>query len=122
MMARVSDRSGKVKYSFVVWMALIASGVFCGYQYGSVYFRKYQIEEMVQRELSYAGQRTDQAIRERVANEIAGMRLPPAARGFHLTRASSPRALQFSVNYVDRVNLVFTEKQVAVSVRVGRVF
>jgi hypothetical protein len=117
-----SDRSGKVKLGVLIWIIVIASVVYCGIQFGGVYMRKYKLEETVDRELSFAGQRVDDTIRERLRDYIAAMHLPPAASRFQFSRVERPRALQFSVSYVDTVDLIFTKKPLRVSINTRRPF
>lgn len=119
----VRNRSGKVKVGTLIWLIVIAIPVYFAIQFGGVYIRKYKLEDVVNQELSYAGQRADDAIRQRLVAEIAAMDLPPAAASrLQFSRVESPRALQLSISYVETINLLFTKKPLRVSLQKRRPF
>jgi hypothetical protein len=118
----VNDRSGKVKLVALIWLIAIGIVLYLGIQFGGVYMRKYKLEETVDRELGFAGQRVDDTIRQRLTEYIAAMHLPPAASRFQFARVDGPRALQFSVSYVETVNLIFTKKDLRISINRRRPF
>lgn len=117
-----SDRSGKIKVTTAILLLVVAHLVFFGFQYGAVYFRKYRLQSAMNEELSYAGQRVDASIRQRLAEDIERLNLPPAARSFQFARVGNPRALQVSISYVETVNLLYTKKRMRVTVQTRRPF
>jgi hypothetical protein len=119
---RANNRSGKVKLAALMWVIVLAIVSYYGIQIGGVYWRKYKLEETVDRELSFAGQRADETIQKRLADYIGGMHLPPEASRFRFARVNGPRALLFSVSYVETVNLIFTKKEFRVSMNTRRPF
>ncbi len=119
---RANDRSGKVKLATLIWVVVVGIVAYYGIQIGNVYWRKYKLEETVDRELSFAGQIADGTIRQRLTQDIAGMHLPPAASRFQFARVTGPRALRFTVSYVDTVNLIFTKRPFRVSINTRRTF
>lgn len=76
------DRSGRVKVTVLIWLLVIGSLLYCGIEFGGIYLRKFKLESIVAEELSSGGQRSDESIRQRVLDRIAGMNLPASARNF----------------------------------------
>lgn len=116
------DRSGRVKLTVVIWLIVIGSAVYTGIAFGAVYFHKFQLADAVTQELSFAGQRADASIRQRILDRITAMGLPAEARNFQFARTGSPQALQVSISYTETVNLVFTEQPIRVNIQARRTF
>ena len=114
--------SGRIKLSTAFWLLLLAAGVYTGLAFGAVYWHKYQVTDIMQRELGFAGQRTNEAIRERLVLEIAELNLPRQAQQVRLVQTSSPRALVATTTYVDTVNLLVTKRAQRVTVEARRIY
>jgi hypothetical protein len=121
-MSVVRDRSGKIKVSTLVWLIIVIVAVYYAFAFGGVWWRNYKLEEVVEQQLSYAGQSADDAIRQSVLDEIAAMDLPREGFAFYFRRVTQPRALEVRVAYVETVNLVFTKKKMPMSVQIRRPF
>ena len=120
--SRLKGGSGKVRLATLVWLIVLAALGYCGFEFGGVYWRKYRLEETVTRDLSSAGQLTDDGIRRIVMEHIAAMHLPLTAGSVRFARTDAPRALRVSISYVETVNLLFTEKKLPISVEFERTF
>ncbi|MFC1639970.1 hypothetical protein ACFL3B_04310 [Gemmatimonadota bacterium] len=120
--SRLKGRSGKVKPTMLLWIIVFGAVGYCGFVFGAVYWRKYQLESALGRDLSSAGQVADETIRQRVMQHVSAMNLPIRANGFRFTRTNAPRALRVEISYVETVNLVFTEIRIPVSVDFERPF
>jgi hypothetical protein len=105
-----------------VWLIVLAALGYYGFEFGGVYWRKYRLEEKVTRDLSSAGQIADETIRQTVLEHIAAMHLPLTSRSVRFARTDAPRALRVSISYEETVNLLFTKKQIPVSVEFERSF
>ncbi len=116
------DRSGKVKIGLLLWLIVLAAVGYYGFQFGGMYWRRYELEEAVKQRLGYAGQLTSEGIHQQLLNDIAGMNLPPEARNVRLVETRRPRALQVSISYTETVNLLFTTKSFPMSIRIRRTF
>lgn len=116
------DRSGKLRIGLLLWLAILAAVGYVGLEIGGVYWRRFRLEEHVKQQLAYAGQLTNEAIRQRVLSDVASMRLPPEARNVHVVETERPRALQVSIAYVETANLLFTSRRFPVSIRLRRTF
>ena len=119
---RLKGRSGKVRLTLLLWLIVLAAAVYCGLEFGGVYWRKYRLEETLGRDLSSAGQVADETIHQRVLEHIAGMHLPLTSGSVRFARTDAPRALRVSISYVETVNLFFTEIRMPVSVDFERPF
>ncbi len=116
------DRSGKLKKGLLLWLIALTAVCYFGVEIGGVYWRRYKLEETVKQELGFAGQRTDQAIHQRLLDEVAAMDLPTTAQYVRFFRTDRPRALNVSISYVETVNLLFTTMKFPVSIEVRRRF
>ena len=114
------NQFGRVKIKLLLLVLILVGAVYCGVEIGGVYFRKYQLEEAVNRELSFVGQRTQEGIREYILGEIRGMNLPAEAQRFSLVRDEALHELRFTVAYTETVNLLVTTREIAVSLSVSR--
>lgn len=111
---------GGVKTKILVVILVLAAVAYYGTEVGSVYWRKYSLGDSVQQELAFVGQRSDEGIRQHIAQDIADMKLPPEARRFRFARNPQTRSLEFSVSYTETVNLLFTTKEIPLTVSVRR--
>ena len=116
------DRLGKVKIGLLLWLIVLAAVGYYGIEIGGVYWRRFKLEEAVVQKLGFAGQLTDEGIHQQLVDEIAGMGLPQEARRVRLVRTPPPRALHVSISYVETVDLLFTTKQIPISVDIRRSF
>ena len=114
-MSLVHDRTGKVKFATLVLLVLLVAGVYSGVAFGGVYWRRYRLGDTIESQLSYVGQLADESIREQIVQKIGNMNLPPAASRVRMTHPS-PRILQVTVAYTETVNLLFTTKDIPVSI------
>jgi hypothetical protein len=117
-----NNRSGRISLSFLFLALVVAAGLYYGIEYGSVYIRHWKFEDAVKQHVSFAGQLTDEAIRQKVLDDAVGMELPPQARNVRLVRTQSPRVLQVSIAYSDSLNLLFAKKEVSFTIDVRREF
>ena len=92
-----------------------------GFAFGRVYYRRYAITDKVDGQLAYAGQLADETIEKQLKDQIAALHLPPAASRFRITR-SGARTLQVKIAYTDTVNLLFTKKEIPVSITRRRTY
>jgi hypothetical protein len=120
--SRLKDRSGKVRLAMLLWLVVLAALGYCGFEFGGVYWRKYRLEETISRDLTDAGQLADETIHQRVLEHIAALHLPLTRGSVQFARTNAPRALRVSISYVETVNLLFTEKQIPISVSFERPF
>jgi hypothetical protein len=111
-----------VKLTSLLLLVAVAALLFCGIQVGGVYWRKYRLDDTIARDLSLAGQLTDQAIHQRILEHIAEMDLPITARDVRFTTVASPRALRVSISYTETVNLLITEMEFPMSLDIERPF
>ncbi len=100
----------------------MVAAVYYAFEFGGVYWRQYRLEEVVEQQLAYAGQLADDAIRESLLDEIAGLGLPRESFIFYFRRIPQPQALEVSISYVETVNLVFTTKKMPMSLQIRRPF
>jgi hypothetical protein len=106
----------------LLWLVVLAALGYCGFEFGGVYWRKYRLEETISRDLTDAGQLADETIHQRVLEHIAALHLPLTRGSVQFARTNAPRALRVSISYVETVNLLFTEKQIPISVSFERPF
>jgi hypothetical protein len=121
-LSRLSSRAGKSRLGTLLFLVVIAAACYYGFVVGGVYWRRYRLDDIVTRELSFAGQLADQSIHQRVLERIAETKLPISTRNVRFSRSSSPRALRVSISYVETVNLLFTEKEFQMSADYERPF
>jgi len=121
-MSVAGNRSGKIKVVALIWLVVLVAAVYCGLEFGGVYWRHYRLEDVIKQQLAYAGQLSDDAIRESLLAEIAGLGLPREGLTFHFRRTPQPQALEVSISYVETVNLVFTTKKMPMSLQIRRPF
>lgn len=116
------DQTGKVKIALLLWLVVLGTMGYFGFQFGGAYWRRYKLEEAVAQHLGYAGQLPDEAIHQNVLALVAEMELPPLARQVWFNRSERPRALNVSISYVETVNLLVTTKKLRMSVQMRRTF
>lgn len=120
-MSLTGNRAGKVKVSTAILLVVIAAAVYCGMAFGGVYWRRYSVTEVMDAQLAYAGQIADETIRAQIAEEIASMDLPPEANRIRFARTGA-RTIEVAVAYTETVNLLFTTRDIRVSVTRRRRF
>lgn len=120
--SRAMGRSGNVKGALLLLLIVLAAVAYYGIEIGGVYWRRYKLEDTVVQDLTFAGQLTDEAIHQRVLDDVLAMDLPLTARNVQFVRSDGPRTLRVSISYVETANLLFTKKQFPMSVEVRRSF
>ena len=121
-LSRAIGRSGGVKGALLLLLIVLAAIGYYGIEIGGVYWRRYRLEETVVQQLSFAGQLTDEAVRQHVLDEVHAMGLPITDGNVQFARTDNPRALRVSISYVETANLLFTKKRFPMSVEVQRAF
>ena len=121
-LSRAIGRSGGVKGALLLLLIVLAAIGYYGIEIGGVYWRRYRLEETVVQQLSFAGQLTDEAVRQHVLDEVHAMGLPITDGNVQFVRTDNPRALRVSISYVETANLLFTKKRFPMSVEVQRAF
>ena len=121
-MSVAGNRSGKIKVGTLIWLVVLVAAVYVAFEFRSVYWRQYKVKEVVEQQLAYAGQLTDDAIRENLLDEIAALGVPREGFIFYFRRITQPQALEVSISYVETVNLVFTTKKIPMSLQIRRSF
>ncbi len=114
-MFAVSNRSGKVRVTSLLMLAVIAGAVYTALAFGRVYWHRYAIGAAMDEQLSFTGQIADETIRQQLVAKIADLHLPPAASRVQMFRPS-PRTVEVSIAYTEQVNLLFTTKTIPVSI------
>jgi len=117
----VRDRTGKMKITSILLLLVIVAGAYVAYAFGGVYMRRYRLNDALDDQLSFAGEIADETIRAQLVNKIAGMHLPPAASRVRMSR-SGARTIQVTVAYTETVNLLFTKKDIPVSITRRRTY
>jgi len=113
--SRIHSRAGKVKISTLLMLVLLAAGVYYGLAFGGVYWRRFRLGDMIEGQLTYAGQLANETIRQQIVSKIGGMNLPPAASRVRMS-LSPNRTIEISVSYTETVNLLFGTKDIPVSI------
>lgn len=116
-----NGRSGKMKVSSMVLLLVLVAAAYYGFVFSRVYWRRYSLTDKVDGQLAYAGQLADETIEQQMKAQIAKMHLPPAASRFRITR-SGARTLQVRIAYTDTVNLLFSKKEIPISVTRRRTY
>jgi len=119
--ARITDRTGKMKISSMILLLLVAAGVYYSYAFGSVYVRRYLVTDAVDGQLAFAGQIADETIRQQLVQKIGTMKLPPAASRVRMSRAGA-RTIQVTIAYTESVNLLYGRKDIPVSITRRRTY
>jgi hypothetical protein len=119
---RCANRSGRVSVKVLLGVLVLAGAGYCGMQFGQPYWRRLQLDSAVQKQLSFAGQIEDDAIRLRLVAEVRDLGLPPEARRVLVTRTEHPRVLHVRISYAETANLLFTTKRLPMTVRAERAF
>ncbi len=120
-MSLVRNRTGSMKITSIILLLLVVAGVYVAYAFGSVYWRRYALTDAVDEQLAYAGQVVDETIRQQLVSKIATMNLPPAASRVRMSR-SGARTIQLTIAYTETVNLLFTKKDIPISVTRRRTY
>lgn len=121
-MSVAGNRSGKIKVGTLIGLVVLVAAVYYAFEFRGLYWRQYKLKEVVEQQLAYAGQLSDDAIRENLLAEIAGLGLPGEVLIFHFARIPQPQALEVSISYVETVNLLFTTKKMPMSLQIRRPF
>ena len=120
-MSLTINQSGKVKVTSLILFVVVAAAVYYGVAFGGVYWRRYAVSNAVGEQMAYAGQLADETIRAQLVAKIGGMRLPPAAGRVRMVRIP-PRTIQVSISYTETVNLLFSKKEIPVSITERRTY
>lgn len=120
-MKLAGNRSGRIRVSTLLLLVALAAGGYCGLAFGTVWWHRYRIQDALDQQLSFVGQISDDAIRDRLVARLRELHLPAAARAVRVSR-SSPRSLEVAIRYTETVNLLFTEKRIPVSIRKRRTY
>lgn len=117
-----ANASGRISIAGLLALLTLAAGGYCGMEVGGVYWRRMKLADAVRREVGFAGQLTDEAIRRRVVAAIEEVGLPPGARDVRVTRTLAPRTLHVTVSYSDTADLVVTTRTLPMTVETRRTF
>ncbi len=97
------DESGKGRLGCLVVILLVVLVVYVVKDFGTVYWRYYQIQDEVKAQASFAPGLTDQAIRDRLVALSDTLGIPLGPKQWHIKRAHG--AITISGTYADSVIL-----------------
>jgi len=75
--------------------------------FGTVYFRYYQLNDEVKSQASFAPGLTDQAIRDRLVSLSDSLNIPLGPRDWQIKRTRSPSEISISATYTDSAVVIF---------------
>jgi hypothetical protein len=118
----IGNRRGKIRLGCLIWTLLGLSGGYVAFEYGKVYWIWFSARQQIEQHAGFAGQLEDSAILRRVVETVTELDLPPQARQVRLWRVEGPRGLRIALSYVESVDLLFTKRDIELSIEVSRSF
>ncbi len=103
-MNRKAERGGG-RLKAIVWLLILAAGIYVAAKIIPVYFANYQLLDKMQTEARFAtvNRRSDEQIRDIIYREIKDRDIP--ARREDIRVESTPRGVRISVDYTVTVDL-----------------
>ncbi len=111
----VTARRGAGRFGCLLTLLFAAAGTYFAVNVGEVYWRFYSFRDAMQQEARFAASRTDEQIRERLAQIADSLGLPEAAHRVRLRRTE--RAIRLSTSYYERVEFPLVARDVYFSPR-----
>lgn len=97
------DESGKGRIGCLFGILLVALVIYAVKDFGAVYWRYYQLVDVVKSQAAFAPGLTDQAIRDRLVLECDTLNIPLGPKEWEITRTRSPNEISISATYTDSV-------------------
>ncbi len=95
------DESGKGRLGCLIGILLVALVIYAGKDFGSVYWRYYQIQDEVKAQASFAPGLTDQSIRDRLVAQCDTLGIPLGPKQWQIKRTKG--AITITATYADSV-------------------
>ena len=95
------DESGKGRFGCLVAILLVAVVIYAVKDFGTVYWRYYQLQDEVKSQASFAPGLTDQAIRDRLVSLCDTLGIPLGPKEWQVARTKSE--ITISATYDDSV-------------------
>ena len=95
--------SGKGKLGCLFGILLVVAVIYLAKDFGAVYWRYYQLVDVVKSQASFAPGLTDQAIRDRLVLECDTLNIPLGPKEWQIERTRSPSEISISATYTDSV-------------------
>lgn len=103
MVTPVRDESGKGRIGCLFAILLVVLIVYGVKDFGGVYWRYYQLVDVVKSQASFAPGLTDAAIRDRLVLECDTLNIPLGPKQWQIERTRSPSEISISAEYTDSV-------------------
>jgi len=97
------DERGKIKLGCLFSILLVVVVIYLAKDFGTVYFRYYQLNDEVNSQASFAPGLTDQAIRDRLVSKADSLGIPLGPKDWQIKRTRSPSEISISGTYTDSV-------------------
>ena len=106
----VRARRGRSSLGCLISLLLVAAVAYFGVNAGEMYLRYYRFRDAMGQEVRFAGQKSDEAIRRRLAALADSLGLPEAAGRVQVRRDG--RRITVSSEYYERIELPLTVREV----------
>jgi hypothetical protein len=97
------DESGKARIGCLFAILVVVLVVYAVKDFGAVYWRYYQLVDVMKSQASFAPGLTDQAIRDRLVLECDTLNIPLGPKQWEIKRTRSPNEITISATYTDSV-------------------
>lgn len=101
---------GRTQLGCLVQLLIIAATAYFGAGVGQVYWDFFQYKDRMQQEARFAGSRTDNVIKKRIALFADSLGLPESARRVHVRRRN--QHVDIWAEYYENIELPFITRQV----------
>ncbi len=91
----------------LVWVLVLVTVGYFGIEVGTIYARKWRMEDEVRTQAAFATNLTDDAIRRRLLNRVDQLDLPPEARQISIRRTVRPNEIRIVMSYPEVLQLPF---------------
>ena len=107
MRARPLGRRGIGRTGCLLWVLVFVAAGYFGVEIGTIYIRKWRMEDEIKTQAAFAPSLTDDTIRRRLLNKVDELDLPPEAREITIRRTARPNEIRIVMSYPELVELPF---------------
>ena len=109
-LGRPLGRRGMGRTGCLLWVLVFVSAGYFGVEIGTIYIRKWRMEDEIKTQVAFAPSLTDETIRRRLLNKVDELQLPPEARQISISRTVRPSEIRIVMSYPEVLQLPFSPR------------
>lgn len=120
MTARRLGERGLGRTGCLIWILIFVAAGYFAVEVGSIYLRKWRLQDEMKTQAAFAANLTDETIRRRLLDKVEQLELPPQARNILIGRTVRPDRIRIRVTYPEIIEFPFLVRVIQFTIDVDQ--